>query len=490
MTSIKTGPTTPGLHWLAIPVATSIILFLGYSSQWLFHTASYLEPGPLTTAESITFNTLLLCLLWTYFRACTVDPGRYVFDIPTVFDPKTDPASRALFSSSASSSSSSSSSYTPTASPTRWCKKCRAPKPPRAHHCRHCARCVPKMDHHCPWTGNCVSMQTFPYFLRFVVFTNVSLWMLGYLLAQRFYALWAERHLPAYLGPTLLELAHLTILALVCSATMLTLSIMLYTTVYAWLFNTTMIESWEIDRHEAVVDRYNSTHADGTFWDEGDDYDDGGDDYNSTNAGSDDDDDDDDGDTYDESPRKKTAPRSRVEFPYDIGFFGNMSQAMGTVNIFLWFFPFASGPKVAIGGSGAGWDWPENGFNSEPGMWPPPDPDKIRRAKRESWAEQTDQTMAATSGHDYRLSPNSSWKTGTPEEELAAFKQRQAADFRRRQHGVVAKAVVEEEGMDGRPGWTNADGDRLRDYGVDEEVDGDEDDVPLSELLQRRKKGQ
>ena len=51
-------------------------------------------------------------------------------------------------------------------------------------------------------------------------------------------------------------------------------------------------------------------------------------------------------------------------------------------------------------------------------------------------------------------------------------------------------------GMDGEPGWTNADGDRLRDYGVDEdEEDGtnmhnigaQDEDVPLGELLRRRK---
>lgn len=488
MTSIPTGPATSGMQWLAIPVATSIIIFLGYSSQWLFYSASYLQPGPLSTTESAIFNGLLFCLWWTYFKACTVDPGRYVFDASAVFDVSDDPMSHALlsaYSSSASSASSTSPSHTPAVLPRRWCKKCRAPKPPRAHHCRHCARCVPKMDHHCPWTGNCVSMQTFPHFLRFVIFTNVSLWMLCFLLARRFYALWEERHLPSYLGPSLTELAHLAVLALVGSATTLTLAIMLYTTMSAWLFNTTMIECWEIDRHEAVVDRHNSTQSDGTYRDEDDDYD-----Y--------DDDDDDDADDADDaegdedSSRRRTgtvAPQSRVEFPYDIGLFRNMSQSMGTRNVLMWFFPFAGGPAVALGGSGTGWDWPENGFNSKPGMWPPPDPDKIRQAEREAWGRSADGAVATASGHDHSLSPNSSWKTGSAEEEKAAFQLRQAADFRRRQHGVGAKEEVE-EGMDGRPGWTNADGDRLRDYGVDEEVDGDEEDVPLAELIRRRKKGQ
>ena len=37
-------------------------------------------------------------------------------------------------------------------------------------------------------------------------------------------------------------------------------------------------------------------------------------------------------------------------------------------------------------------------------------------------------------------------------------------------------------------GWKDSDGDRLEDFGVDEEIDFyDEDDIPLSELLKRRR---
>ena len=35
----------------------------------------------------------------------------------------------------------------------RFCGKCRAHKPPRAHHCRTCRRCVTRMDHHCKRVG-------------------------------------------------------------------------------------------------------------------------------------------------------------------------------------------------------------------------------------------------------------------------------------------------------------------------------------------------
>jgi len=39
-------------------------------------------------------------------------------------------------------------------------------------------------------------------------------------------------------------------------------------------------------------------------------------------------------------------------------------------------------------------------------------------------------------------------------------------------------------------GWVNSDGDRLRDYGVDEEeseAEAADEDVPLAELIRRRK---
>ncbi|KAF8610345.1 zf-DHHC-domain-containing protein [Ceratobasidium sp. AG-I] len=55
----------------------------------------------------------------------------------------------------------------------RWCRKCWAPKPERAHHCSYCKRCVLKMDHHCPWlANNCVvGHRTYPSFIHFLVCT-------------------------------------------------------------------------------------------------------------------------------------------------------------------------------------------------------------------------------------------------------------------------------------------------------------------------------
>lgn len=40
---------------------------------------------------------------------------------------------------------------------------------------------------------------------------------------------------------------------------------------------------------------------------------------------------------------------------------------------------------------------------------------------------------------------------------------------------------------EGEEGWRNSEGDRLQDFGVDEDADFyDEDNIPLAELLRRR----
>ncbi|TFK86062.1 zf-DHHC-domain-containing protein [Polyporus arcularius HHB13444] len=53
--------------------------------------------------------------------------------------------------------------------PGKWCKKCVAPKPERAHHCGTCGRCVLKMDHHCMWLGHkCIGHRTHASFVHFL----------------------------------------------------------------------------------------------------------------------------------------------------------------------------------------------------------------------------------------------------------------------------------------------------------------------------------
>jgi palmitoyltransferase len=218
-----------------------------------------------------------------------------------------------------------------------------------------------------------------------------------------------------------------------------------------------MIEGWEIDRHEVIAEQSGQDWWDIT------------------------------------GPDGRKMRFEKVEFPYDIGLFANMSQAMGTSNVLLWFFPFAGNPQISKDGKGTGWQWEENGFNRKIGMWPPPDPDKMRRGGRE-WP-------AAKSNIEADLH----YQDLTPEEQKAAFRQRQERDWEKRRrliaeleevesYDVMTDEDVEELDESAKKGqsWANSDGETLGDYGVDEEAEYaaevlQEDDVPLGELLRRRK---
>ncbi|CAD6503459.1 BgTH12-03123 [Blumeria graminis f. sp. triticale] len=55
----------------------------------------------------------------------------------------------------------------------RYCKKCQARKPDRAHHCSTCRTCILKMDHHCPWLATCVGLRNYKAFLLFLIYTSL-----------------------------------------------------------------------------------------------------------------------------------------------------------------------------------------------------------------------------------------------------------------------------------------------------------------------------
>jgi palmitoyltransferase len=425
----------PSIERLAIPGVSVLILFLAYTSQYLFY---YIDPGPLTKNQALWFNGFVLGIWWCYDRVCTVDPGPRGWVRKVGLGGDEDDGEDVILEKGK-----------------RWCRKCEAVKPPRAHHCKQCrryifhinsqccrtltdiCRCIPKMDHHCPWTTNCVSLTTFPHFLRFVLYTVISMSILTYHLFIRVLIIWANRNLPAYLGPPVWTMVHLFVLVLVNSITLFALSILLVRSIYSLAINTTMIESWEIERHEALADRARRT---------------GG--YVYTNG--------------------QKMRIQRQEFPYDVSIWRNLCEGMGTNIVPLWFLPFGGAPGI-----GKAVKYEVNGFEDESKSWPPPDPDKMPRNWRPS-AEEV---------REYE----------SREEEIEAFKKRQRKDYERWGGKTTNREEIDdsdegeyeseyEEGMDGEEGWTNSEGDRLRDYGVDEgaEVLAD-DDIPLGELLRRRK---
>jgi palmitoyltransferase len=303
------------------------------------------------------------------------------------------------------------------------------------------------MDHHCPWTSNCVSHTTFPSFLRFLFSTTLGLSLLQYLLFIRLHHLWTHRHLPSSLGPPLPILCHLFLTLGVNSITLFAVGILAVNNTWALLINTTTIESWEIARHATLVRRARRF---------------GG---------------------YLRAPGGDEVRITHQEFPFDVGIWRNVCQGMGSRIPLAWLNPFAAAPDVRTGLS-----FEENGFEDPGTAWPPPDPD--RGYKRPARAANEDAFVYADEGLGGADS-------------VAAFKARQDVDEVRRRKPFVRRleeeyaygddasdAEEEEETGEGEEGWRNSEGECLKDFGLDEDVefyDEGEDEIPLAELLARRR---
>ncbi|KAL8681444.1 MAG: hypothetical protein Q9186_002449 [Xanthomendoza sp. 1 TL-2023] len=143
---------------LAFPAVISLIAFLAYTPQYLFR---YIEPGALDQRQSWIFNLLLFCTWVCYARACFTDPGHVPRGWPA------NDINETLRKSGGMGIDGNN------------------------------LRCIPKMDHHCPWTINCVSHRTFPHFFRFLVYAVAAMLYLEYFLSIRLAVLWNNRSLPS-----------------------------------------------------------------------------------------------------------------------------------------------------------------------------------------------------------------------------------------------------------------------------------------------------
>ena len=277
--------------------------------------------------------------------------------------------------------------------------------------------------------------------------------------------------MPSYLGPTPFQLGHLFAVLLTNSITLFILGVLLLRNLWCLAINQTTIEGWEIERHRTLLRRARQY---------------GG---------------------YLPSPDGTKIRIKKQEFPYDIGIWSNIVQGMNSRNPLQWFNPLAPTPSLSSGLS-----FETNGFEDEGTVWPPPDPDRAYR-----------RNATAVNADAFRFAESEL----NAEDTVAAFKMRQAEDAVRRRRpyaGAVERDAMEDE-MDGemvrdeeeyaygddasddveeeeddesrkngkeREGeaaWRNSEGERLKDFGVDEDVefyDEQDDDVPLSQLIARR----
>lgn len=111
------------------------------------------------------------------------------------------------------------------------------------------------MDHHCPWTNNCVSHTTFPHFIRFLFYAVLSISLLTTYLYTRISYVISESTLPSYLGPSTTSLTLLFIIVCSNSLSLFAMSLLFIRTAYSLASNIYMIEAWEIERHDAIIER-------------------------------------------------------------------------------------------------------------------------------------------------------------------------------------------------------------------------------------------
>ncbi|KAI1942622.1 Palmitoyltransferase [Ophidiomyces ophidiicola] len=196
---------------------------------------------------------------------------------------------------------------------------------------------------------------------------------------------------------------------------------------------------------------------------------------------------------YLDGPEGTKVRIQKQEFPFDIGIWQNISASMGGGSNFLgWFWPFSRSPP-----RDTGLDFEVNGFEDPSLPWPPLDPDRMYRPVLSD---------IDTPGTILDM------RRDFDQDAIDAFRRRQELDYRRHKqrstihrrkpfherymHNIeteimsdASESITGSSLSEGEESWRNAEGERLRDFGVDEEAEFyDEDDIPLAVLIQRRKK--
>jgi palmitoyltransferase len=213
----------------------------------------------------------------------------------------------------------------------RWCFKCNAYKPERTHHCKSCKTCVLKMDHHCPWTYNCVGYKNMPHFIRFLVWVNLTSGYGFYRLVLQCINLYKNRGLPAYLIP-LSEILASVILTPITFFVVFSVGLLSIRVFLNMLNGMTQIESWEEERLASAK-------------------------------------------------RRNLIPRNTY-FPYDIDLWSNIYHTWGPM--WSWFLPFGR-PE----GDGINFQKNESGFDDEgnPINWPPDQREVLKPEDTDSFSD-------------------------------------------------------------------------------------------------------
>lgn len=177
---------------------------------------------------NLAFATGIITLILTsYYRAIVTPPGY----VPVSWKPDLE-------------SGLESGETTPGGPNVRFCQKCSAPKPERAHHCRVCDRCILKMDHHCPWINNCVGHKNHKFFLLFLIYASTGIAYVLLLIVITF----IEAMKDPKASEDFLAIFGLTILATIMLPVGLAIMMLLSWQLWLVASNTTSIENEEFEK--------------------------------------------------------------------------------------------------------------------------------------------------------------------------------------------------------------------------------------------------
>jgi len=143
----------------SVPVLAVLSIILGMYLCFLYGFVLQMEVNFGVVFDAVLFHLILLLTLWSYIKTVVTDPGSTPmnYNYQELQEQFQEILQQDQFHSSPSE-----------------CTKCSQFRPPRAHHCSICDRCVLRMDHHCPWVGNCVGMYNQRFFTQFLCYSGLG----------------------------------------------------------------------------------------------------------------------------------------------------------------------------------------------------------------------------------------------------------------------------------------------------------------------------
>lgn len=163
------------LRWLGPLIAQVIVLYCYFCAiinylLWLEPKSPKTDDRPFSAKlELLIFTFIVFQIQLNFFTAIVRGPGF----VPKNWRPKNKNHENFL----------------------QFCKQCDGFKAPRSHHCRRTNRCVLKMDHYCPWIGQCVGHYNHACFVRFLFFVCIGCpWSIYIIVAASYKQIYTPWH--------------------------------------------------------------------------------------------------------------------------------------------------------------------------------------------------------------------------------------------------------------------------------------------------------